>query len=291
MSREDRSNQEIRLRDGRTLTFAEYGSQRGAPMLFFHGGNDSRLEAAIFHRDAREIGVRVIAPDRPGFGRSDHKPGRRLIDWPNDVAELADALLVDDFAVAGHSGGGPHAAAVAHALPSRCTMAALIASPAPAPSSNRGLHPLFRFANLLMRVSPTLNRRLQQRWADQVLDTPDRFFQQWGRISPADGALFKAHPEIREMIETEMREVARNGIEGILQEHRLYRRSWGLDLADITTAVDIWHGLADRQAAPSWSAYLANHIPNAKLKIVPGAGHFSTLAHRRRDILERARDA
>ncbi len=260
-------------------------------MLFFHGGNDSRLEAAIFHRDASEIGVRVIAPDRPGYGQSDHQPGRRLIDWPNDVERLIDTLLVNDFAVAGHSGGGPHAAAVAHALPSRCTTAALIASPAPAASSDRGLHPLFRFANLLMRASPTLNRRLQQRWADQVLNTPDRFFQQWGRISPADGALFEAHPEIREMIETEMGEVARNGIEGILQEHRLYRRSWGFDLADITTAVDIWQGLADSQAAPSWAEYLASHIPNARLEVVPGAGHFSVLTRQRRDILERARDA
>ena len=44
-------------------------------------------------------------PDRPGMGRSDFQPGRRIVDWPNDVLELATALGFDTFAVLGSSGG------------------------------------------------------------------------------------------------------------------------------------------------------------------------------------------
>jgi pimeloyl-ACP methyl ester carboxylesterase len=49
-----------------------------------------------------------IAPDRPGLGLSDLKRGRKILDWPADVIELADALQIARFAVVGISGGGPY---------------------------------------------------------------------------------------------------------------------------------------------------------------------------------------
>ncbi len=111
----DPTNQAMILPDGRVLAYAEYGDLAGRPLFFFHGGNDSRLEAAILHETAVRMGIRVIAPDRPGYGRSDFQPERTFLNWPDDVAQLADALSIPQFAVVGHSGGGPHAAAVAYA--------------------------------------------------------------------------------------------------------------------------------------------------------------------------------
>ena len=128
----------IRLQDGRRLTYAEYGDPHGSPLFFLHGGNDSRLVGAIIDRSAFDLGIRIIAPDRPGYGRSDFQPGRTLLDWAADLAELAAALSIGRFAIAGHSGGGPHALAVAHALPERCAGVTLIASAGPPGSSNRG---------------------------------------------------------------------------------------------------------------------------------------------------------
>jgi pimeloyl-ACP methyl ester carboxylesterase len=102
-----------RLADGRQLAFNEYGVANGQPVFFFHGGNDSRLEAVLLEAAASDLGLRLVAPDRPGYGRSDPQSGRRLLDWPQDVAQLATGLGIASFAVVGHSGGGPHAAAVA----------------------------------------------------------------------------------------------------------------------------------------------------------------------------------
>jgi pimeloyl-ACP methyl ester carboxylesterase len=48
----------------------------------------------------------VVAIDRPGFGRSTYQRRRRLLDWPADVAALADELGIERFAVAGYSSGG-----------------------------------------------------------------------------------------------------------------------------------------------------------------------------------------
>ncbi|WP_448628307.1 alpha/beta fold hydrolase [Geodermatophilus sp. URMC 64] len=105
----------ISLRDGRTLAYAEWGDPSGRPVLGCHGSPSSRLERHVEDvEDYRRWGVRLIVPDRPGFGRSDPQPGRRVLDWPADVRELLDDLGVDRFAVLSLSGGAAYALACAH---------------------------------------------------------------------------------------------------------------------------------------------------------------------------------
>ena len=278
--------QQINLPDGRVLAYAEYGDGGGHPLFFFHGGNDSRLEGAILDRTARRLGVRVIAPDRPGYGRSTFQPGRAFLDWPADVAALADALSLARFRVAGHSGGGPHALAVAYAMPARLDGVSLISSAGPPGSSNAGMHPMFRVANFLMGNSGRLHARLTQQTADQVLHEPDKFLSQWGRASKADGRLFREQPDVAALVVAEMSEALRQGTAAILQEHPLYKRPWGFDLAAIDLPVQLWHGLADVQAAPGWSEALAAALPQSQPHFVPDEGHFSILANQQAAILE-----
>src|SRR5262249_37258319 len=99
----------ITLADGRRLAFCEYGAPQGKPVFSFPGWPGSRLEARLAAPTARRFNARLIAVDRPGFGRSDFKKRRTLVDWPGDVAKLADALGLDRFSIAGVSGGGPYA--------------------------------------------------------------------------------------------------------------------------------------------------------------------------------------
>ena len=98
-------NQTIRLLDGRTLGYAEYGPTDGEPIFYFTGGNSSRFEGEWFENAATDKDVRLIVPDRPGFGLSTFQPDRQLLDWPKDVIELADALSIDTFSIFGLSGG------------------------------------------------------------------------------------------------------------------------------------------------------------------------------------------
>src|SRR5438477_9457290 len=90
----------VKLRDGRQLAYREYGRHDGRPLLFFHGTPGSR-----FPQWSDEGAFRIIVPDRPGMGLSDFQADRRLVDWPDDVAQLTDHLGIDDFSVAGVSGG------------------------------------------------------------------------------------------------------------------------------------------------------------------------------------------
>ncbi|KAG7101183.1 hypothetical protein HYQ44_020447 [Verticillium longisporum] len=109
--------QEFTLPDGRTLGFAEYGDPRGQPLLYFHGFPSSRLEASVMDDMARQRKIRLLALDRPGFGRSSTQPGQQILDWPTDVVAFATGQNIDRFAVMGASGGGPYALACARALP------------------------------------------------------------------------------------------------------------------------------------------------------------------------------
>ena len=278
--------QTIQLKDGRILAYEQFGDAQGKPLFFFHGGNDSRLEAALLHETAQEMGVQIIAPDRPGYGRSDFQPNRTFLHWVDDVAQLADTLGMPQFAVAGHSGGGPHAAALAYALPERLTHVALISSPAPPGSSNKGMHPMFRMVNFFMGHSATLHRRLTQQTANQLAQDPAKFFAQWGMMSKADGRLFADKPAVIDLITNEMQEAVHQGIEAILQEHPLYKQPWGFALQEITIPVHVWHGLADVQAAPAWSRYLLAHIPDTIDHFIPDEGHFSILVNQQEAIME-----
>jgi pimeloyl-ACP methyl ester carboxylesterase len=68
----DQSRCSIRLRDGRKLSFAEYGDPAGRPVFFFHGFPGSRFDGEHAGRVSESIGVRLIAPERPGLGLSDY---------------------------------------------------------------------------------------------------------------------------------------------------------------------------------------------------------------------------
>jgi pimeloyl-ACP methyl ester carboxylesterase len=285
----DETLQTIQLKDGRFLAYAEYGAPTGTPLFFFHGSNDSRLEAAILHETAQQMGVRLIAPDRPGYGRSDFQPNRTLLDWANDVAQLADTLSIAKFGIMGHSAGGPHAAAVAYALSARLTSVTLISSVGPPGSSNKGMHPMFRLVNFFVGHSTNLHRRVTQQSAEQIRNTPDKFFAQWGSVSKADGRLFQTHPDVTKRIAAEMNEALHQGIEGMLYEHPLYKRPWGFDLANISLPIHVWHGLADPQAPPAGSEFLVDHLPNAIPHFVPDEGHFSILVNHQAEILETLR--
>jgi pimeloyl-ACP methyl ester carboxylesterase len=91
------SDNQIKLRDGRRLGYAEFGDPRGKPFLFFHGYPGSPWDGVETGHAAERLGVRLIAPDRPGMSLSDFQPNRRLLDWPQDVLELTNALELDHF--------------------------------------------------------------------------------------------------------------------------------------------------------------------------------------------------
>src|SRR5262245_1351194 len=97
----EQTDNRLTLVDGRTIGWAEFGDPAGFPVFYFHGWPGSRFQGERFDDAGWVVGARVIAPDRPGIGLSSAQPGRRLLNWPADVAELADSLGIEQFAIVG----------------------------------------------------------------------------------------------------------------------------------------------------------------------------------------------
>jgi pimeloyl-ACP methyl ester carboxylesterase len=277
---------QVRLRDGRSLAFAEYGDPNGAPVLFFHGLPSSRL----MHPDAetsRALGVRVLVADRPGFGRSDPRPGRSLLDWADDVSDLADALGLRRFAVVGPSAGGPFVAACACKLAARVTSAAILggSGPTDAPGALAGITLERRVGYGLARHAPAL-LRLALRWRGDPRRDPERFFASYTRHNPpADQALL-ARPEVRAMFLASYAEATRQGLGAFAWELQLIARPWGFRLEDLRVPTTIWHGADDPLTPVGMARALARAIPGAALHVLPGEGHLFFLSHWREIVAE-----
>ncbi|HEX3427637.1 MAG TPA: alpha/beta fold hydrolase, partial [Candidatus Limnocylindrales bacterium] len=123
-------DRDIRLADGRRLAYAEWGDPKGTPVVLLHGMPGSRLLCPD-EQATRAAGVRLIAPDRPGYGRSEPRPGRAVIDGADDLGELIERLRLPPVAIVGWSSGGPYALASAVGIPELVSSVGVIAGDAP----------------------------------------------------------------------------------------------------------------------------------------------------------------
>ncbi|MHB8375730.1 MAG: alpha/beta fold hydrolase [Dehalococcoidia bacterium] len=271
----------IVLRDGRRLAYAEYGDPAGKPVFFFHGYPGSRAEASLGDEAASGQQVRLIAPDRPGFGLSDFERRRTILDWPRDVAELADALGVERFAVAGISGGGPYAAACAYAIPERLTGAAIISGVGPfdVPGATEGMSRENRVVFWLARRAPQLTRVPLFLMAQVVRRWPQRALRQMMKSMPEPDRRVLSDPAIGAAFIADAREAFRFGIGAAVQEGAIYARSWGFRLEDIGVPVHLWQGGVDTNVPPAMGRYQAKAIPHCIATFYEDEGHLLGVTH------------
>jgi pimeloyl-ACP methyl ester carboxylesterase len=266
----------LRLRDGRTLGYAEYGGRDGKPVLVFHGSPGSRLQVQAAHAPALARGIRIVAPDRPGLGLSTRLPGRQIADWSSDVRELADGLGMARFAVIGISGGGPYAAACAWGLPERVVRAGIISGVAPpdGPRLGQGLRRTGRLAFKLALGMPWLLRCIMALGALASRRVPDAAFERLRALAPPVDQPILRRPEVAASLSAGLREAFRQGGEGAADEVLLLTRPWTFRPEEIRIPVRLWHGEADGVVPVAMGRYLAEIIPNCRAEFIPGGGHY-----------------
>jgi pimeloyl-ACP methyl ester carboxylesterase len=278
----------IRLPDGRQLGYAEYGDPDGMPLLFFHGTPGSRLQVKGFDSPARDVGVRMVAPERPGHGLSDFQPKRTILDWAHDVEVLADSLHLDRFAAMGISGGGPYVAATAYKLPERVTKAAFVspAGPLTLPDATTSMLPSGRLLFRLARSAPWAVNLMMQNLA-RSMNKPERFRKRAlsNRRVPAVDIAVLQDDEVWNTLLAGSREAFRTGTRGATWDFVLCARPWGFRLEEIQVPTFLWHGEADVNAPVSMGRAIARAIPNCQATFVPGEGHLSLARKHMSEIL------
>jgi len=255
----------IALADGRKVQLEEYGDPSGAPALWFHGGFSSRLEASCLDAPAREVGLRVLAPDRPGVGGSDLLPDRTVTGYADDVRELLDALELERVAVGGLSNGGMYAMAVASALPGRVVRAV------PYNSSTPVADPAARAAlSRTARLSYAFMLRKVDRLDDLMVKERGRLATALARRANPDSHLF-ADPSIAAAHRATIAEALRQPRNGYLQQEiRHCTGPWGFDHRAVAVPTAVVTG--EKDAGLGYARVWASELPQGRLVVVPG-GH------------------
>ena len=272
----------LQLRDGRTMAYAEWGDPEGRPVLGCHGSPSSRLERHVDDPGAyRRWGVRLIVPDRPGFGRSDPQPGRRVTDWPDDVVELLDSLGVDRFAALSLSGGAAYALACAYALPDRVSAVGILggAPPPDVPWPWPGWLPTSVRA-AAHRPSPATATLLRPVFAPLAVRPQllPRYLQV--RLNPADRRVI-GRPAVRRVLARTFTEGLRQGSASLAEDRALLFRPWGFPVGEVRQHVHVWHGTQDWQVPVALGRVLAAMLPHCTAHWYAGEGHFLVFDHAR----------
>ncbi|MEO5754836.1 MAG: alpha/beta hydrolase [Chthoniobacterales bacterium] len=282
------------LQDGSLVAVSEYGDPAGMPVFFCHGWPSSRTMAELTDSAARELKIRIVSPDRPGIRNSSLVHGRKLVDWPPLLAELADQMGIEEFRILGISGGAPYTFAAGWAMPERVRAVAVVSGAAPIAEldDRRGLLALYRWLLFfyprqreLLRFSfhlvrPFLSIKLPIRLRPLLL----KFLQPCDANVMRDIAAFEACFESQ-------RQAWRVSAEGLMIDAEIYARPWGFPLEEVQVPVRLWHGKKDRSFHWSLAESLGKRLPHCSPRMVEGEGHYSLPIRHMNAILDDLKSA
>jgi pimeloyl-ACP methyl ester carboxylesterase len=281
----------VQLQDGAVLAFQEYGDAKGVPVVFCHGWPSSCTMAQLTDEPARELGVRIISPDRPGISGSSLQPNRKLADWPHVVERLLEHLGIGEFRMLAISGGAPYAYATAVAMPNRVRAIAIVCGAIPMAELEdaRGLLPLYRWLLALYRSRPVLLRRLFC-MARPILSVrpPVRLrplLLKMLMLRPCDAESLRDAAAFEAIFESQRRAWRGSG-EGIMMDAQIYAQPWGFSLEGMQVPVRLWHGKQDRAFSVHLAAEVAKRLPDCNVRLIDNAGHYSLPIRHMREILK-----
>ncbi|HTN32373.1 MAG TPA: alpha/beta hydrolase [Marinobacter sp.] len=283
-----KADHSLTLADGRKLAYTDLGDPQGYPIIFGHGMPGCRLEGHFFHSQAKRHGFRIITPDRPGIGGSTYQYHRILLDYPDDIRELADALGLRRFSHVGWSSGGSRTLACCYKLHQRIDLGVCLsgytnfveyegthrlieATRWPGPQLARFSPGLMR---LLVNVVVWFSRRnpgLYMREAEQLVSEEDRRLLQY----------FLAE----ELFRQDQMECLASGGRAIATDLLTELVDWGFRLAQIRTPVLVYLGEQDPFIPVDYARHLVKNLSNAQLTLMPETGHLYPLAGEFQNLL------
>lgn len=280
----------VAVRDGRRLSFAEYGSSRGPALVWMHGTPGARRQIPIDARQyALDAGLRIVGIDRPGIGSSTPHLYPNLLDWSEDLSLLLDALGIDDVRVIGLSGGGPYALAAGAALPDRVQGVGVLGGVAPTrgPDAAGGgiiqlaVHaaPLLALARVPLGVALTGAIRAARPLAGPGLDL-------YAAVQPPGDKNLLARPEFKAMFLDDLLNGSRFQTSAPISDLVLFTRDWGFALADVQVPVRWWHGDDDHIIPFRHGQHCVDRLPNATMTIIDGESHLGGLGIAHQVMLE-----
>ena len=256
---------EVRLSDGRSLGWAEWGSPDGVPVLLCPGAATSRWLG--FGPGAVEaLGARLVSVDRPGLGVSTPAPGRTFADFADDMRRLCVLRELGTPAVVANSQGAPFAIACAEAGIASAMALVSAADEVAAPEFAAALPADLR--GLIDQVASDPGG------AEEFLAgfTADAMWRMVMDASPPCDLAVYRDADFAAAYRKALDEGFAQGAAGYARDTVLAMGRWPFDLDKIIVPVDIWYGEHDTSHSPDHGAFLSTRLPTARRSVVPGAG-------------------
>lgn len=271
----------LTLKDGRTLAYTIHGAADGIPVFLFHGNPGSRYMRHPDETIAGRLGVKLITPDRPGYGLSDFQKKRRYLDMADDIAQLADALKITQFGLMGISAGAPYVAATAYALRERVKVGAIISGVAPLdrPGGLDNVAEDYRIAYQTSRWPRPLLRLLMALQMRSEARNPSRAWHNvLLRANEYDQAILQ-QPQFAEQVRGWRGEAVRDGVRGWVHEAKMIVGKWGIPLNAINAPVHLWYWQYDTLTPLQMGQYYEKVLPDTTPHFMEGGGHFAFFEH------------
>ena len=260
--------------NGRKIEYFTYGSSdTNAPVIInIHGsGLDGTFEKFVHQKSCEELNVRGISISLPGYGNTDLKIGRKVIDW---VSEDLNAVLkqenINQFMITGHSQGNPHAMATAYYFKDRCTGLGMNAPFLPNDLTKEiNLEGALGYEQL--KTTKELKNPLNAWWFFTIYLSTDLF-------SPSlplsaliyTGEKIKEDTALIRMVSYSIkRSVIRGSVGSSWESAKDVCYDWGFDPREIETKnICVWHASDDDLCPPETGKWLANYFKKKGANII-----------------------
>jgi pimeloyl-ACP methyl ester carboxylesterase len=267
------------LPDGRSLSYVDLGAADGPVVLVLDGpGSRGLARAAARAAGDLDLGIRLIAPDRPGFLGSTAVDGKSFAGVAADLLVLADRLGLERFGLLGQSGGTPYALALAAAAGDRVTGLAFCGALSPLGEADamQDVGGPMKVPFTLARRAPVLLSPLMKAGARQVRKDPKKAAQRFAAGLPSGDRAVLDRPEYWAIHEEETGSAIADPA-AFAHEARMLAQPWDIDLAAITAPVAFWVGERDLTHPPVMSRRMAQRLGGAPVHVVPDAATFGLL--------------
>lgn len=275
----DCDTRHLQLSDGRNLSYSDAGSGENGVWIHCHGIPGSRYELAHISGNICSAGLRLIVPDRPGYGDSTPHAEYGFTQHSADLRELADHLGLERFSVSGFSGGGVFALATAHDVGSRIERLTIAATPSVPLMSNP-----FDYASDL-----TANA-----WR-AALEDPDKLAVELQALTesaeilsnalisaggPDEAEHLSSEPvrkAFRKSTHTALQQGSTESAKALARDSRLITGQWPFRSEDLDLPIQVIHGQCDELVHEQHHSALTKHLADAESILLAGEGHYSVI--------------
>ena len=273
------------LPDGREMAWRWWGEPGGIPVLRIQGTPASRLYRNPDSSVQRDLGVRYLMIDRPGYGGSTRKEGRGIADVAGDLAEVVRAQGIERIPAMGTSGGGPHVLALAARDPDLVAAATVVVGGTPLEPDE---------VKQLVGVNAQGYAAAEKGWQELyelLVQVRKRLLGDEGmagvlKDAPESDRKLMANPAWERIERKNLAETLKQGAEGWTDESLAMHGEWDFDPSQVRTSVTWWHGDDDKNAPLSAARRVVAKLPTVDFRVWRHEGHFASLVHDREIVLE-----